>query len=309
MAQLQAEPWWGREIVTAELDWLGGELCRRTGQPRTAAGTKGDQYHLSGAHRSQEWILNSRYATNRTYTVQAGLTAGQVRHVAGFDFTPGTPAAMVAQCRRLMGAMKAGVLEPVREFYGDVDGDRVVDGWNNLADRAATSDSSHLWHWHLSFDRRALHDRVLMGRIVAIVLGDDMSWTEILDNGRGATYPAKDWLMGTNEAAWLTLAETRAARAEQTAQAAADEIRDKATLAALEALKTSGGVDVTPAVNAIREVQAEARQRFTDLETALAAVTTERDRLAAQLKAEIRDTVADLAEGGAAAVRADANPA
>ena len=33
-AQLEAEIWWGREIVTAELAWLGSELCRRTGRPR-----------------------------------------------------------------------------------------------------------------------------------------------------------------------------------------------------------------------------------------------------------------------------------
>ncbi|MEO3742485.1 hypothetical protein [Plantactinospora sp. B5E13] len=63
-AQLQAETWWGRELTTPELAWLGAELCRRTGRPRGAFGTKGDNNHLRGAHRSQEWILKSRYATS-----------------------------------------------------------------------------------------------------------------------------------------------------------------------------------------------------------------------------------------------------
>ncbi|HEX6682424.1 MAG TPA: hypothetical protein VF062_06490 [Candidatus Limnocylindrales bacterium] len=172
-AQLEAESWWGREIVTPELDWLGDELCRRTGRPRVAAGSKGDNVHLRGAHRSQEWILNSRWCTNRTYTVQPGLTAAQLRHIAGFDFTPGSATAMIAQCKRLMAAIRGGDLEDVREFYGNVDGDQVVDGWDNLRNRAATSDSTHLWHWHLSIDRRKLRDTKLMERIAMIALGDE----------------------------------------------------------------------------------------------------------------------------------------
>jgi hypothetical protein len=173
LARLRSEPWWDREVVTAELDWLGDELCRRTGRPRFAFGTKGDEAHLRGAHRSQEWLERSRYCTNRTYTRQSGLTAAQLRHVAGIDFTPGSDVQMVAQCKRLDSALRAGRLEEVREFYGNVNGDRVVDGWDNIRNRAATSDSSHLWHWHLTLDRRRCADRALMERILRIVLGDE----------------------------------------------------------------------------------------------------------------------------------------
>lgn len=178
-AQLAAEQWWGREIVTPAMGWLGDELCRRTDRPRVAAGTKGDNRHLRGAHRSQEWILRSAYCTNRTYTVQANLTAEQTRWVAGFDFTPASTQQMIAQCQRIYAAMKAGRLDEVVEFYGNVNGDQVVDGWDNLRDRAASSDSSHLWHWHISIDRRHCNNQQLMERILAVVLGlpeeDDMS--------------------------------------------------------------------------------------------------------------------------------------
>jgi hypothetical protein len=177
LAQLRSEPYWDREIVTVELDWLGDELCRRTGRPRAAAGTKGDENHDRGAHRSQEWIKRSRYCTNRTYTVQGGLTATQERHVAGFDFTPGSAAEMVAQCRRIYNAVRAGRLEEVREFYGNVNGDRIVDGWDNVDNEPASADSSHLWHWHLSIDRRRLTDRALMERILAVALGEDDDMT------------------------------------------------------------------------------------------------------------------------------------
>ncbi|WP_320069597.1 hypothetical protein [Micromonospora sp. RTGN7] len=171
-AQLQAEPYWNREIVTPEVDWLGDELCRRTNRPRAAFGAKGDSHHLRGAHRSQEWIRRSRHCTNRTYTVQSGLTVEQERHIAGVDFTPASAADMIAQSKRLLAAMQAGQIDEVREFYGNVDGNKIVDGWDNVRDRAASSDSSHLWHWHLTLDRRHCRNTKLMERILAIALGD-----------------------------------------------------------------------------------------------------------------------------------------
>jgi hypothetical protein len=176
-AQIRAESWWKREIVTSELDWLGDELCRRTGQPRTAAGTKGNEAHRRGGHRSQEWIEKSAYCTNRTYTVQSGLTAEQERHVAALDFTPGqwgTQAnrrLMQQQTRRLVDALKSGRLAGVREVIGTLDGRTVTairpDG------STFSADTSHLDHWHLTLDRRRCRDKKLMERIIAVALGDE----------------------------------------------------------------------------------------------------------------------------------------
>ncbi|GIG89796.1 hypothetical protein [Plantactinospora endophytica] len=177
-ADLRVESWWNREVVTAELDWLGDELCRRTGRPRSACGTKGDNRHLRGAHRSQEWILRSRYARSRSYTVQSGLTALQRRYVCGVDFTPGAWGSrnnerlMIAQTGRLIRAMRAGQLDEVREVFGTTNG-HTVTGWSNVANRRTSSDRSHLEHWHLTIDRRHCADRSLMRRIVAIVLGTE----------------------------------------------------------------------------------------------------------------------------------------
>lgn len=177
-AQLEAEPWWGREIVTAELDWLGDEICRLTGRPRGAAGTKGNIAHLRGAHRSQEWIKNSKFCARRNYTAQNGLTAVQLRHIAGFDFTPGewgtaeNRRLMRIYTRRLLNGMQSGRLNEVFEMFGTLDGDEVT-GWNNQENRVITADSSHLDHFHLSLDRRHCADKALMERILAIALGED----------------------------------------------------------------------------------------------------------------------------------------
>lgn len=178
ITQLRAERYWDREIVTPELDELADRLCSLTGRPRVAAGTKGNIAHLNGSHRSQEWIEQSRYCTNHSYTVQGNLTAEQKRHIAGLDFTPGqwgTAAnrrLMAAQTGRLIAALKAGRLPGVREVIGTIDGRTVIrvrsDG------TTGSGDISHLDHWHLGLDRRHARDETLMARILATALGIDL---------------------------------------------------------------------------------------------------------------------------------------
>ncbi|GAA2636972.1 hypothetical protein GCM10010399_82630 [Dactylosporangium fulvum] len=317
-AQLQAESWWGREIVTPELRWLGDELCRRTGRPRDAAGNKGNNVHLRGAHRSQEWNLNSRYSTSRTYTTQSGLTAAQARHIAGFDFTPGSPEDMIAQSRRLMAAVKAGVLEEVRELYCNVDGDKVVDGWDNVRNRAATSDSSHLWHWHLTIDRRHCADRALMERIVAIALGDvedDMQLSDrtklgidveqiLVDTWAAALAdrdPANEYRPDIDRFKFpnwnLRIHNKLAAlEASQAAANAADEVRDRATLAAIQGIAAATGADPTPIINEVRAVRDEARTKFAELLTRAASA----EQRAAAAEAEVKRLRTALAAGAKA---------
>jgi hypothetical protein len=184
LAQLQAEPWWNREIVTPELAGLGDELRRRTGRPADAYGTKGNTAHLRGGHRSQEWILNSAFCTSRTYTVQSGLTAEQLRHIAACDWTPGdwgtaaNRALMVAITKRVLAALRAGQLDGVREVIGTLDGSTVYayryDG------TTFSADTSHLDHLHLTFDRRRMRDSALMAKVADTITGDDMQLTDVV---------------------------------------------------------------------------------------------------------------------------------
>ena len=199
LLQLRAERWWNEEVVPPAVDWLGDQLCAATDRPRNAFGCKGDTLHMRGSHRSQAWLLNSRYATNRTYTIQAGLTTEQSNWCSGVDFTPGSPTQMIQQCKRIDAALRAGALEEVREFYGNLDGDQIVDGWDNIANRAATSDSSHLWHWHLTLDRRYANTQSVMARILHIVLGDSMPLSQTdLDAIANAVKGVRTGMSGTN---------------------------------------------------------------------------------------------------------------
>lgn len=199
-AELQAEMWWSREIVTDELRWCAGELCRRTGAPATNAGTKGNNCHLNGGHRSQEWIQHSRYCTNHSYTVQSGLSAEQLRHVAALDFVPlqwGTAAnrARVAeQTQRLYQAAKTGQLDGITQVQGTLDGVTPF-GYNVISGTTFQPDSSHLEHWHLTGDRRHMRDTALMRKIVDTALGDDMP-SKFVSFGDGESVPG-----GTDEVA------------------------------------------------------------------------------------------------------------
>lgn len=170
--QLETEPWWDREVVPAPLVQLGQRLRAAHGRPAVAVGVKGDRFHLAGSHRSQEWILKSQFCTNRTYTVQSGLTGIQQLYLAGFDYNPGSERLMIQLCRRLDEAVRAGRLEVVREWYGNTDGDERVDGFDNVRNRVATSDKSHLWHVHITFDRRQVNDEAAVRRVGDVLLGE-----------------------------------------------------------------------------------------------------------------------------------------
>jgi hypothetical protein len=289
ISQLRAEPWWDREIVTPELDWLGDELCRRTGQPRVAAGTKGNAAHLSGAHRSQEWILNSRWCTSRTYTVQSGLTEVQKRHIAGVDFTPGewgssrNRTLMREQAGRLVSALMAGRLVGVREVIGTLDGRTVV---GTRADGSTfRSDDSHLDHWHLTLDRRYCANRPLMERIVAVTLGDE---EDFMADVRQADWDALIWRIHALVNGGLTVAGGPTKGSPVILNVSLQTLGKK-----VDALATAvAGVDEAAAV-ALRaefeEIDAAQQATLVAIEQAAAADAV-RD-------AEIRDLVASALSG------------
>lgn len=205
LGQLRAEPYWDREIVTPELVWLGRQLCAATGRPPGAVGTKGNTAHLYGAHRSQEWLLSSRWCTNRSYTVQRGLAGAQVRHIAALDFTPGAwgtadnRAKVRALTRRLVDAGLARQLPGVHEVLGTLTG-QVPVGVDIPEGQLWSVDDSHLDHVHLTFDRRRLTDRAVMERVLAVAVGkggegdevDDKTWVG-LAHVDGAIDTPENW--------------------------------------------------------------------------------------------------------------------
>lgn len=64
-----------------------------------------------------------------------------------------------------------------REFYGQADTDTAVEGWDFRYARAASSDSSHLWHIHLSCDRDKVTSKENMDKLLEVLRGDDVALT------------------------------------------------------------------------------------------------------------------------------------
>ncbi len=254
LEQLESEVWWGREITTSPMVGLGLQLRTAYGTNAFSVGIKGDEVHLSGGHRSQEWIDNSRYCTNRTYTVQSGLAGDQLRYCSALDFTPGAwgtvdnRSKMQVLTARMITAMKAGRCDEVLEVFGTLDG-RTVTGWRNDLNREATSDSSHLDHIHIRFNRKYCNDNAVMSKVAEILLEEDMAldasdanvvwYTKNLPSGTPTMTPATALLSAQQGA--QAAKDSAAKAATGTEEIIADLSAMKATLDQILSLLQSGG--------------------------------------------------------------------
>lgn len=193
--ELERERVYRDEVIPVELAYLARNLRSHFQLSTNAVGVKGDNRHLKGYHRSRAWLLNSRYATNRSYSVTEtdwNRTRGNSNWVCAIDITL-PEKTLIAVCKRLDVAVRAGQLEKVAEWYGNKDGDKRVDGYDNIENEIASSDSSHLWHLHISFIRGHANDN--HADVFAVLTGQgweppkvptppkppaDMEWTEAL---------------------------------------------------------------------------------------------------------------------------------
>jgi hypothetical protein len=173
-AQLEQEAAWRAEVVPDAIKWFIGEVIAFWKLSPGAVGCKGNNLHLRGAHRSRRWIKTSRYCTNRTYTAShPDDLAGDEDWLVGIDLTL-PRSVLLAVCKRLDAAVRAGLIEEVSEWYGNTNGDDRVDGYNNIENRVATSDDSHLWHLHITLKRRFANTLAVLQRLFSILTGDDM---------------------------------------------------------------------------------------------------------------------------------------
>jgi peptidoglycan hydrolase-like protein with peptidoglycan-binding domain len=83
-------------------------------------------------------------------------------------------------------------LDGLREFYGQSDADRAVEGWDCRHLVAVTSDPTHLWHLHFSFDRNkvaSVEGRKVMENLLSVLAGESLtSWQQ--RNGATPVPPA-----------------------------------------------------------------------------------------------------------------------
>lgn len=237
MALSTSDPWYQAEEVPHGITVLVDDL--RAAFPGAEIGTKGNTVHVKGYHRSRNWVLHSPDCTNRTYSVSettGNRSGGDGDWICAVDL--GLPQPLLLEvCRRLDEAVRAGRLEKITEWYGNLDGDERVDGYNNILNRLATSDSSHLTHLHMSFDRGRANDN--HDDLLAILTEDDMDMHTLLTT---PVFPYSDpkmslgtvWLAGyQNTVAGLELARSTAEAVKHVLESV--DGLDPAKLAALTA--------------------------------------------------------------------------
>lgn len=184
--QLNTEAVYRAEVETEQMKWLVSELCKFFGVPRINGGIRGDNRHLNGGHRSQRWILLSQFCTNRTYSAEANLPPTNWNDIAAFDVTL-PDKHMLTISRNADRAVRSGQLEELVEWFGNLfndSGSQKVDGYDNIRNRIATSDSSHLWHFHGRINRWLTRSWDAVRKIYAALTGTAAPITEEEDMGR-----------------------------------------------------------------------------------------------------------------------------
>jgi hypothetical protein len=186
MALDPSDPYYVAELISPTIAAMEKPLCDGFAVGFANFGSKGNTVHLSGYHRSRNWILHSPDSAHGAgdYSVQLAADNGNDDDVAAFDFTPGVwgsadnRSKMRLITRRLLDACQAHDprVAELREFAGTLDGENVIT-WDCSRNAFKTPfDSSHLDHLHGSIYRsktRADHSG-----IVSVILGEDMAWTD-----------------------------------------------------------------------------------------------------------------------------------
>jgi hypothetical protein len=146
-----------------------------------AAQLGGIYANKSGYHNTRNNNVRS-WPGNYSYAQYAVDREGAGDYASAIDLTfPDAQARNYANIatfsRRLHAAGQAGrAADPrtvyMREFYGNTDGDTAVEGWDYARHSPASSDSSHLWHIHISIHRKYANDQKAMRAILSILKGE-----------------------------------------------------------------------------------------------------------------------------------------
>jgi hypothetical protein len=286
--QLEQEPWWGAEREAPAHAAFNARLREHYGHTRAETGSKGDQNHLRGRHRSRAWVANSAYCTDRTYgNRDARDKAGDANWLRATDVGI-SGAELRAASAQLDAAVKAGRLPSVAEWFGTKDGTHVT-GW--FDGHVSSSDSSHLYHLHVGVWTAFCDDAGQMDLLGDIITGEDDDMT-----------PRQEYVLHVIN---YRLEGVLSGKASVTVPAFTASNGDK-----FPALTTANGT--VAAVKALSVVVEQLAAAITagggtvDTAAILAGVDNRLASLRAATETDTRDAVADALEGGAPAVRADA---
>lgn len=245
--------------ITAAGWWFMEQLLAL--EPGTANG--GIYANKSGYHNTR--TSNNRQWPGNYSVVDKADRGGPPDKAAAYDWTFRDAQAqrydtIMKYTQRLLKSAKDmddPRLNGWREFYGQADRDRQVEGWDTRYLRPATSDPSHLWHLHFSesrnqvesYDNKQAMLSVLRGETVAQWRGeDDVELTDkvklsdwVSDNFDGLEEITVQTALGS------TYGHARSTKEYVLRLERESRLRDEAILRAVEGLDTDAILD---AINA-----------------------------------------------------------
>lgn len=143
---------------------------------------------LGGTFAAKSGYHNTRSGNQKSwpndYSIRDAVDKlGPSDKAAALDWTfpdaqAGNYSTISKYCQRLMASSKDHEdprLDGMREWYGQTDSDREVEGWDTRYYRPATSDSSHLWHIHFSFTRRDVDNSQIYADILSVLMGETLA--------------------------------------------------------------------------------------------------------------------------------------
>lgn len=140
---------------------------------------------LGGIYANKSGYHNTRNANPPgNYSVRdAQDRRGPADKAAAIDWTfpnaqRGDYRTIAKYCQRLMASGKDRNdprLDGWREFYGQTDSDRAVEGWDCRYLREVTSDNSHLWHIHLSETRELVESWPNKDALLSVLKGESVA--------------------------------------------------------------------------------------------------------------------------------------
>lgn len=159
MTAIESILWPGMKALASKSQ-LGGVLARKRGY-----------------HNSRDHLPSTDYSVQFAADKRGPANEGSAIDWTFPDAQRGDYTTIKKFSKRLMAAGKAG--DPrtryFREFFGNTDDDREVEGWDFTKNRSSTSDDSHLWHIHLSVHREFINSAEAMEAGLSILAGESLA--------------------------------------------------------------------------------------------------------------------------------------
>lgn len=160
--------------ATAAMSWMVSQLLQL--QPGTKnGGIVGNGY---GYHNSRD---SHRANRPNDYSIQDAIDQqGPGDAASACDWTfPDAQSSRYENIAKYTSRVIASAKDPNdprldgwREIYGQADGDLQVEGWDFRNGVPASSDSSHLWHIHLSESRAYTEDWTNKHKMLSVLRGE-----------------------------------------------------------------------------------------------------------------------------------------